>query len=250
MTFISNIRTQSNMDLDHYQNAFKGIKGSLNLTCSIAEAALDFNFKNESLDDDLELNFIFALAMDAVILGVDLMLNGSRMTGRILKTKRAEDRYEQAISDGDSPILVEPLPGNHFRLQLGNLTPQEQATVTIRYAQQLIPKSGEYRFVLPTTIAQRYGATRNATGLPLQPKHDAFVSYPLSLQVKWDPLTMRALSCPSLNHVMNDICFLGAYDEGFSEDEDPSEPAEFGYSGVMNSDYVLTWKLLSPNSLH
>lgn len=235
MTVMNDIAAYSAAELAPHQNAFKGIDGTLTLTGPLAEAALNFQYKNSSQQDDIELHLIFPLAVDAVLLGVDLTINGQRLSGRILPVKRAARDYEDAISDGDTPILIEPLPDNHFRMQLGNLKPNEQATVTVRYAQLLTPKSGQLRFVLPTTIAPRYGATAHTSGLPSQPTNDALVAYPIALHVITDPAYITDLACPSAR------AFSGAEKPEANDTKTPLSQGEYQFDGLMNRDFVLTW---------
>lgn len=235
MTVMNDIAAYSVTELAPHQNAFKGIDGTLTLTGPLAEAALSFQYQNSSQQDGLELHLIFPLAVDAVLLGVDLTINGQRLNGRILPMKRAERDYEDAISDGDTPILIEPLPDNHFRMQLGNLKPNEQATVTVRYAQLLTPKSGQLRFVLPTTIAPRYGATAYTSGLPSQPTNDALVAYPIALHVITDPAHITDLACPSARELS------GAEKPEANGTKAPLNQGEYQFGGLMNRDFVLTW---------
>lgn len=239
MTVMNDIAAYSVTELAPHQNAFKGIDGTLTLTGPLAEAALSFQYKNSSQQDDLELHLIFPLAVDAVLLGMDLTINGQRLSGCILPAKKAERKYENAISDGDTPILIEPLPDNHFRMQLGNLRPNEQATVTVRYAQLLTPKSGQLRFVLPTTIAPRYGAAAYTSGLPSQPANDALVAYPIALHVITDPAQITDLACPSARE------FSGAEKPEANDTKTPLIQGEYQFDSLMNRDFVLTWSALS-----
>ena len=235
MKWLSSLSPFEQLETAPHRNGFKGIDGALSLSGPLAEVELNFNFENET-KKDIELHLIFPLAQDAVLLSVDLKINENILSGKILPAETADQDYEDAISDGDTPVLVERLEGNQIRLQLGNLTPKETATVTLRYAQLITPKSGECKFTLPTTIAPRFGAADYGMGIPAIPKNDVLVAYPIRLAVHFDPDQHTDLVCPSKH-------------DGFSLNDPRAdyalampEPGEDYFSGLMNRDLVLTWR--------
>lgn len=240
MKWLTALSAHTQIEDAPHRNAFKGINGTLALNGPLAEAALDFSYENTG-DDDLELHLIFPLAVDAVLLGVDLKINDDVLHGKILPADAAEHDYEDAISEGNTPVMIERLPGNQVRIQLGNLMPEETAIVTLRYAQFVSPKSGECKFTLPTTIAPRFGAQAITNGLPLQPSNDALVAYPISLHVTSHIEHHRELTSPS-GHDQT-----GLDDPKADYYREMCKPGEYYFCGLMNRDLVLTWQ--SPSAI-
>lgn len=113
-------------------------------------------YTNES-EDTLETVYTFPLAWGATLLNLAVELNGKRLNGSVIEKKQAVKQYEEAIDNGDSPIMVERSGRGLYTANLGNLLPGETAVIEIEYAQLLSFESDRIRFSIPTTIAPRYG---------------------------------------------------------------------------------------------
>lgn len=240
MKWLSALSAHTQIETAPHKNAFKGIDGTLELKGPLAEVSLDFSYENTG-DDDLELHLIFPLAADAVLLGVDLEINDEVLLGKILPADTAEQDYEDAISEGNTPVLIERLPENQIRMQLGNLMPEEKAVVTLRYAQWVSPKSGECKFTLPTTIAPRFGSQPISHGLPQLATQDALVAYPISLYVKSNIEHHRDLTCPS-GHNLTALA-----NPDIEYNYRLPDLGEYCFCGLMNRDLVITWQ--SPSTI-
>ena len=86
----------------------------------------------------------------------------------VVEKKEAEGRYEKAIDQGDSAIMLERAGDGLCTLNLGNLMAGESATIRYRYAQLLRYEHGSVRIAVPTVIAPRYGDPA-AAGLDAAP---------------------------------------------------------------------------------
>ena len=135
----------------------------------------------------IEATYIFPLPLDAVLLAVELTLNGQRHHAVITGADEAEQRYEDAMEDGHTAVLLStPMPGL-YNMNLGNLLAGECAEVCVRYTQLHALRGGRISLRLPTTVAPRYGDPL-AAGLqfhevPLMTLKEA-VSLTLTLTVK------------------------------------------------------------------
>ena len=117
----------------------------------------------------MEVIYRFPLPWGAVLLGVDVMLNGQHLTGSVVEKRQAEARYEEALSQGQSAIMLERNHDGSYSLNLGNLLAGEVCLITLRYAQVLQFAQGGLRLLIPTVIAPRYGDPVRDGGL--QPHH-------------------------------------------------------------------------------
>jgi len=121
-------------------------------------------YTNES-EDTLETVYTFPLAWGATLLNLAVELNGKRLRGTVIEKKQAVKQYEEAIDNGDSPIMVERSGRGLYTANLGNLLPGETAVIEIEYAQLLNFEADRIRLNIPTTIAPRYGDQHQQGGL-------------------------------------------------------------------------------------
>ena len=121
-------------------------------------------YTNES-EDTLETVYTFPLAWGATLLNLGVELNGKRLNGTVIEKKQAVKQYEEAIDNGDSPIMVERSGRGLYTANLGNLLPGETAVIEIEYAQLLNFEADRIRLNIPTTIAPRYGDQHQQGGL-------------------------------------------------------------------------------------
>jgi Ca-activated chloride channel family protein len=83
----------------------------------------------------------------------------------VIEKKKAVKQYEEAIDNGDTPIMVERSGRGLNTANLGNLLPGETAVIEIEYAQLLNFEADRIRLNIPTTIAPRYGDQHKQGGL-------------------------------------------------------------------------------------
>lgn len=140
-------------------------------------------YRNTS-ERNLEVVYTFPLPSQAVLLGFASELNGSRMEGLVVRRHQAEQQYEQALSEGDAPVMLEALGDGLHTANVGNLEPDDELVIELRFAQLLSFEQGRLRLSIPTTIAPRYG---DPAAAGLQPQHvptaSLSVAYPLNLSV-------------------------------------------------------------------
>ena len=121
-------------------------------------------YTNQS-EDTLETVYTFPLAWGATLLNLAVELNGKRLSGTVIEKKKAVKQYEEAIDNGDTPIMVERSGRGLYTVNLGNLLPGETAVIEIEYAQLLNLEADRIRLNIPTTIAPRYGDQHKQGGL-------------------------------------------------------------------------------------
>lgn len=149
----------------------------------IAEVEVEQTYKN-SQAENIEAIYMFPLSIGAVLLGLEVEFSGKKLLGTVVERKVAERSYEDAITDGDSAVMLQEAGPGLYAASIGNLMANESAVVRYRYGLMLSWQGPKLRFLLPTAIAPRYG---DAIAAGLQP-HQALestldVEYPLNLTI-------------------------------------------------------------------
>jgi Ca-activated chloride channel family protein len=142
-------------------------------------------FYRNTSPKNTEITYTFPLPLGAVLMEVEVELNGQVLKGEVSPRSSARVRYEEALSEGNSSIMLERNPDGSFTLELGNLMAREECRILIRYAQVLVTEHGQVRLMLPTTIAPRYGnpITQGRLQPHQVPVTDLTAEYPFDISV-------------------------------------------------------------------
>ena len=137
------------------------------------------------LPDNVEVVYTFPLPWQAALLGLEVELHGETLTAQVKAKAAARADYEEALSEGDTGILLTVNHDRSHTLELGNLMGGESCVVRLHYAQVLQPEQGSLRLTLPTTLAPRYGdAVVDAGYEPhAAPAISATVEYPFDIHL-------------------------------------------------------------------
>ena len=157
------------------------------------------HFKN-TRKTNLEAVYTFPLPWGATLLGLNAEIDGHRLQGTVMEKKQATQRYEKAIDEGDTPIMVERSARGLYTANLGNLKPGEDAVIEIEYAQLLRFEQGQIRITVPTTVGPRYGDAHKTGGLAAHESVSASVlaEYPLTVKITlMGEVALAAVQCPS-----------------------------------------------------
>lgn len=147
----------------------------------IAEYTLTHHFENNE-HQPIEAVFTFPIPLDAAFLGLQADIAGERLQAQVVADTQAVRRYDDAIADGDSAVLMrQPEPGV-LTVYLGQLLPGERAEVELRFANELRAAGGHARFSLPTVLRPRFGEW-DMESLET-PEHDVAVEHPMSAHVE------------------------------------------------------------------
>ena len=131
---------------------FEGISAKGVVNGSLLEMTLEQRFRNPE-ERNVEVVYTFPLPWGAVLLGIEVLLNGQKLSGKVTARQAARETYETALSEGNTSILLAKNRDGGYTLELGNLLAQEACVIILKYAQQLQPEQGHLRLTLPTTIA-------------------------------------------------------------------------------------------------
>ena len=176
-----------------------GVRANGAIKGRLLAMSLEQRFRNAG-DTPIEISYTFPLPFGAVLMGVDVLLNGQQLVGEVTAKREARARYEEALSEGNSGIMLERNGDHSYTLELGNLFAREECSVTVRYAQMLQLEQGQIRLMLPTTLAPRYGNPILQGGM--QPHQvavtDIAAEYPLDISVTlYGDLARSPVACLS-----------------------------------------------------
>ncbi|XP_077171691.1 von Willebrand factor A domain-containing protein 5A-like isoform X2 [Paroedura picta] len=124
----------------------------------VADVASELRYKNEE-NNPVEATFVFPLDDEAAVYAFEGLIGGTRIEAQIREKKEAQQEYEDALSEGRQAFLLEREANTSdiFTCSLGNLPPNGEATLKLRYVQALAPEpDGAVRFVLPAVLNPRY----------------------------------------------------------------------------------------------
>lgn len=177
----------------------KSVTARGRLTGLLLTMSLRQVFRNEE-DEHIEVTYTFPLPWGGVLTGLEASLGDKRMRGEVMARRQAVQKYEEAVEQGDAPVMVEKNQDGSFTASLGSLKPGEEAVIELSYAQLLSFEQGRVRLVVPTTIAPRYGDAVTQGGLPPHQaaEPDLMTEHPFGLELTVaGPLAKARLSCPS-----------------------------------------------------
>ena len=137
-------------------SVFQGVNAKIDIHYPFAITELRQSFTNTK-KTDIEGIYQFPLPKEAGFLGFSVVLNGETYEGVIKQKQQAENDYEQAISDGNTSILLEQVQEGLYQINVGNLAPGDKVEFTLRVATLLELSSCTARYFMPTVIAPRYG---------------------------------------------------------------------------------------------
>lgn len=162
--------------------SLKSVQASGHVSGLLLELTVRQAYRNDT-GKTLETVYTFPLAWGAVLMGLNVEIAGKRLSGVVVERKDAEQRYEEAVAEGDTPIMLEQSSDGLYTVNLGNLKPGEEAVIEYQYGQLLHYEQSRIRIAVPTTIAPRYGHAERQGGIrPHEAvESDLLAEYPLAL---------------------------------------------------------------------
>lgn len=222
----------------------ESVKAKGRVVGRMLDMTLEQRFKNPVLTN-VEVVYTFPLPWHAVLLGLEVELNGETLTGQVKTKGKARTDYEVALSEGNTGILVTVNHDRSYTLELGNLLQGESCVIRLHYVQILQPEQGSLRLTLPTTIAPRYGnAVRDGRYEPhCVPEVSATVEYPfeISLAIQGE-LVHAKIGSPSHQVTIRSMTAVGIQ-KGFMTEVNLAAKA------WLDRDFVLVFDQLAHNSL-
>ena len=142
---------------------------------------------------NIEAVYTFPLPLGAVLLDMTIKTKTKKLNGVVVKKSEAEERYEDAITDGDTAIMLEQVDPGLYTMNVGNLQPEDTIDISFSYAELFKWRDNSLRFYLPTTVAPRYGDPDSLGVQPHQaPEYDLTKENPFAVTVSICGMLARA----------------------------------------------------------
>jgi Ca-activated chloride channel family protein len=122
----------------------------------VASVTVKQTFKN-NLTDHVEAVYIFPLSGGCVVSDFEMKVGTRIIKGVVQERAQARMEYQQALEQGKRAALLEQERDDVFTVQVGNIVPDEEISVTLTYSERLpFFESGKTELRLPLVVAPRY----------------------------------------------------------------------------------------------
>jgi Ca-activated chloride channel family protein len=215
--------------------ALKGVAARVNLRGLLGEVEVEQRYLNTK-DSNIEAVYTFPLPMGATLLALEVEIDGRVLSGQIVEKQQAEAAYEDAITDGDTAVMLQDAGPGLYTMNVGNLLASESCVIRYRYGMPLQWQGEHLRLLLPTTIAPRYGTPSPMEMQPHQvPITSATVGYPFSIDIEAEGLLATA-EVTSPTHTLAVAARDGKLHIALAQ------------AGAMDRDFVLLFKSAQQDS--
>jgi Ca-activated chloride channel homolog len=102
----------------------------------LARVLLEQSFANPYADP-LTVTYLLPLPADGVVSGFAFRMGDRRIVGEVERREDARERYEQALIEGRSALILEQDRSSLFTQELGNIPPRTEVVVEIVVDQRL-----------------------------------------------------------------------------------------------------------------
>jgi Ca-activated chloride channel family protein len=134
----------------------KGVSVEGRVADRLAHATVTETFINPH-KEHLEAVYIFPLSGGCAVSSFEMRVGDRVVKGKVEERAQARQQYTQAIAEGKRAALLEQERDDVFTVQVGNLPPGEEVTVTITYSEKLpYFADGSTELRLPLVVAPRY----------------------------------------------------------------------------------------------
>lgn len=130
------------------------------MTVSVVDAAAHVTLNQvflNPLDEMLEVTYVFPVLPSTTVCGLQAVLNGRIVEGKVMAKEEAQQSYDAAVAECYSACLLERSSGDTLSLHMGFLPPKAEVEVTLSLALELVSeRDGTLRLAIPAIISQRY----------------------------------------------------------------------------------------------
>lgn len=107
-------------------------------------------------DASIEALYTFPLDESAALFELRYAVDGQETTAVSMPLKKAERRYEDAVSEGRGAVLLERLSDDQYSISVGQILPGQEVRVTLSYVQVLRRVDNAAEVFIPFSLGERY----------------------------------------------------------------------------------------------
>lgn len=165
---------------------------------------LSQTFQNPTGDQLPETRYTFPLYDGVTVTAFSCTIGDKVIKGHVEQKEQARKTFNDAVSRGETAGLLESLPVGVFGVTLGNIPAHTSIQVDIIYGGELKHDAqiDGLRYVLPTSIASRYGS---CPGELLQPDSAVARGMKITVDIDMEGSTIRKVQCPSDHSIALDM---------------------------------------------
>ena len=126
---------------------------------TVAQSTVVQTYVNPLEDAAIEAVYSFPLYEGVAVCGFEAEVDGRKIVGRVQEKIAARKEYESAKKAGKVASLLEEETPDTFQASVGNIPPSKTVVIRITLVSESKQdgEENQVRFVMPTTIAPRYG---------------------------------------------------------------------------------------------
>jgi hypothetical protein len=168
---------------------------------------LSQTFSNPSGDQLPETRYSFPLYDGVAVTAFSCTIGEKVIKGHVEHKEQARKTFDDAVSRGETAGLLESLPTGVFGVTLGNIPANTSIQVDLTYGAELKHDAqiDGLRYVLPTSIARRYGSY---PGGLLQLDSAVVKGLKITVDINMEGSAIRKVQCPSAHPISVDIGVL------------------------------------------
>lgn len=138
----------------------------VNVSGTIADVVVHQLYANRG-SNTLEAKYVFPASTRAAVHGMEMKVGERIIRAKIQEKSEAKANYEKAKEEKKTAALLEQKRPNVFQMNVANIAPGEEVSVTLHYSETIPAKDRIYEFVFPTVVGPRYSTTptNSAEGL-------------------------------------------------------------------------------------
>ena len=150
---------------------------------TIADVNLTQTFIN-SFNTPLEVTYVFPGSSKSAVYGLTMKIGERIVVAEIQEKFKARETYTEAVQEGKRASLLEQVRPNVFQMTVGNIMPQDTIEVTLQYTEYVESIDGQYQFMVPTTIGERYSGENHGEQSHITPSYVLSNESPYSVAIQ------------------------------------------------------------------
>jgi Ca-activated chloride channel family protein len=121
----------------------------------VAHVTVTQEYENP-FDYPIEAVYVFPLPDNAAVNDMVMQIGDRTVRGLIQTREQARETYEKALAAGQRASLLEQERPNIFTQSVGNILPDDQIKIIIKYVETLSYVDGKYGYVFPMVVGPRF----------------------------------------------------------------------------------------------